>query len=183
MSRQALNANGLTDIEQRYCDEYLIDHNQTAAAIRAGYSPRSAKSWASKIMTKRNVAAYIDKQEAKISRRLGVTAERIKAELARVAFANPVDIINSDDATVKGEAHRDDTAAISSVKVKSFTAKDGTKTCEREVRLNDKNKALELLGRAEGMFTDNINANVQGTVVIEGFNDAPDMQDDKPDNA
>jgi phage terminase small subunit len=172
MSRKVLNDNGLTDIEQRYCDEYMIDHNQTAAAIRAGIKPSNAKDWACKKMARKAaLRAYIDKQEAECSRRLGVTAERIKAELARVAFANPTDIINANDATIKGEAHRDDTAAISSVKVKSFTAKDGTQTCEREIRLNDKNKALELLGRAEGMFTDNVNANVTGTVVIEGFND------------
>jgi phage terminase small subunit len=179
MSRKKLNENGLTDVEQRYCDEYLIDHNQTAAAIRAGVKTTNAKSWASKKSTKATVRAYIDRREAEISRRLGITAERIKAELARVAFANPVDILNAADATVKGEANRDDTAAINSVKVKSFTAKDGSTTCEREVRLNDKNKALELLGRAEGMLTDNLRAEMTGTVVIEGYNDPAEMQDDQ----
>lgn len=171
MSRQKLNDNGLTDVEQRYCDEYLIDHNQTAAAIRAGVKTTNAKSWASKKSTKAIVRAYIDRREAECNRRLGVTAERIRAELARIAFANPTDIINADDATVKGEAHKDDTAAISSVKVKSFTGKDGTTTTEREVRLNDKNKALELLGRAEGMFTDNLKTEITGTIIIDADDD------------
>jgi phage terminase small subunit len=169
----------LTDIEQKYCDEYLNDHNQTAAAIRAGVKPSNAKDWATKKnASKAAVRAYIDRQEAQISRRLGISAERTKAELAKLAYGNASDIINTDDATVFGDARRDDTAAIQSVKVKTTHSKDGSEIVEREIRLYDKTKALELLGRADGMFTDNLKTEITGTIIIDA-----DVTDDKPDNA
>ena len=68
-----------------------------------------------------------------------------------------------DEATVKGEANREDTAAISSVKVKRIPTEDGD-IVEREVKVYDKIKALELLGKHVGMFTDKFK--VEGAIPI-----------------
>lgn len=68
-------------------------------------------------------------------------------------FCYPTDVIDFKDATVKNNS-ASDTAAILSAKVKTSEGEFGD-TIEREVKLNDKTKALELLGNHLGMFKDN----------------------------
>jgi len=96
--------------------EYLIDLNATQAAIRAGYSTASARQIADENMSKPDIKNAIEKALAERSKRTGVNADRIIQELAKLAFINPTDVMNMDEATVRDDANRDDTAAISSVK-------------------------------------------------------------------
>lgn len=149
----------LTKKRQRFCEEYLIDLNGTQAAIRAGYSVETAGSIASELLKIPEVRARIDQAMAERSKRVGVNADRVLQELAKVAFINAADIINMDDATIAEDADRDDTAAIASVKVKRFPTEAG-EGIEREIRLADKLKALELCGRHLGMFKDQVNMSV-----------------------
>lgn len=160
----------MTSKQKRFCDEYLIDLNATQAAIRAGYSVDSAQSIGSENLTKPQLRARIGKAIAAQSKRTGVTADRVVRELARVAFANSQDVVNYDDATIKADASKDDTAAVASVRVKTIPTKDGDGV-EREVRMHDKLKALELLGRRLGLFTDNVNLN--GDVGVTIIDDVP----------
>lgn len=139
----------LTKKQKLFIEEYLIDLNATQAAIRAGYSPKSAKEIGSENLTKPDIASRINKAMAERSRRTGVNADRVVRELAKIAFINPTDLIDPETATIKPMAAAEDTAAIQSVKVKCFD--DGV---EREVKVADKLKALELLGRHMGMFTE-----------------------------
>lgn len=143
----------MTNKQKRFCEEYLIDLNATQAAIRAGYSPRSANKIAAENMAKPGIRACIDKEMAERSKRTGVNADRVIRELARVAFVNAPDVIDLDKAVLLDGATPDDTAAISGVKVKC-TVTDTGQTIEREIRLADKIKALELLGKHLKMFPD-----------------------------
>lgn len=145
----------LTPKQKAFCEEYLIDLNATQAAIRAGYKPRTAKEIGCENLTKPNIRAYIDKAIAERSRRTGINQDRVIRELARIAFVNANDVIDIDEATLKQGATEDDTAAIASVKVKTIPTKDGEGT-EREIKLTDKLKALELLGKHLGMFKDKV---------------------------
>jgi len=86
-------------------------------------------------------------------------------ELAKIAFVNPIDVINMDEATIKGNANREDTAAIASIRVKTISGEDGD-IVEREVKVYDKIKALELLVKHLGMFNDKLNVNAEMTVTI-----------------
>ena len=142
----------MTKKQKRFVEEYLIDLNATQAAIRAGYSPDTAKSIGSENLTKPDIQARIAKAMAERSRRTGVNADRVIMELAKIAFVNASDVIDADTATVKADALPEDTAAIQSVKVKTF-GEDGL---EREVKMADKLKALELLGKHLGMFKDKV---------------------------
>jgi len=155
----------LTEKQKRFIEEYLIDLNATQAAIRAGYSPNSARDIGSENLTKPDIRARIDEALAERSKRTGINADRVLREIARIAFVNAADVINFDSATIAEGASTDDTAAISSVKVKTIPTKDG-EGVEREIRLCDKLKALELCGKHLGMFKDNPEANVPVTVVI-----------------
>ena len=110
----------MTKKQQLFCEEYLIDLNATQAAIRAGYKPESAGSVGSENLKKPEIRARIDKAMAERSKRTGVNADRVVRELARVAFVNAYDVIDMNKATVIDGACADDTAAISSVKVKTF---------------------------------------------------------------
>lgn len=138
----------MTKKQKRFIEEYLIDLNATQAAIRAGYSPDTAKSIGSENLTKPDIKAQIARAMAERSRRTGVNADRVIMELAKIAFVNANDVIDAETATLKPDALPEDTAAIQSVKVKTF-GEDGL---EREIKMADKLKALELLGKHLGMF-------------------------------
>lgn len=168
----AYMARKLTDKQQKFVEEYLIDLNATQAAIRAGYSVNNADKIGSELLGKTRVAEAVSISMAERSRRTGISADRIINELAKIAFVNPADIINFDEATIKDTATKDDTATINSVKVKIIPTEEGNIT-EREVKLYDKTKALELLGRHLGMFTDKFK--VEGAIPIV-------IQDDLDEN-
>ena len=127
----------LTPKQQRFVDEYLFDLNATQAAIRAGYSPHTARQIADENLSKPYISAIISKSMAERSRRTGITNDRVLQELARIGFANAEDIINLDTGAVRTNATRDDTAAIQSVRAKSIPTEQGEIT-EYEVRLYDK---------------------------------------------
>lgn len=155
----------MTNKQKRFCEEYMIDLNATQAAIRAGYSAKTANEQGAQLLAKLSIRARIDVALAEQSKRTGVTADRVVRELAKVAFVNSQDVIDFDSATIKSDAARDDTAAISSVKVKTIPMPDGDGV-EREIKMADKLKALELLGRRLGLFTDNVNVSGEGVVQI-----------------
>ena len=155
----------MTAKQKRFCEEYLVDLNATQAAIRAGYSAVSANKIAAENMVKPDIRARIDKAMAERARRTGINADRVLRELGKIAFVNATDVINMDDATIKGDANRDDTAAIASVKVKTIPCEAGD-GLEREIRLADKLKALELLGKHLGMFKDGPDGAAPVTVVV-----------------
>ncbi|MEW3513887.1 terminase small subunit [Clostridium butyricum] len=141
----------LTAKQKKFVEEYLIDLNATQAAIRAGYSTESAKEIGCENLTKPNVKAEIDKAIAERSRRTGINQDRVLRELAKIAFVNPGDVINLNQATVKSDAKEEDLAAIASVKIKNIPTEDGEIT-EREIKLCDKLKALDLLGKHLGIY-------------------------------
>lgn len=166
-------AKKLTNKQQLFVDEYLIDLNATQAAIRAGYSTQTAYSIGDENLKKPEIKSAIEYALAERSRRTGINAERIITELAKIAFVNPADVINFNSATVYDSATRDDTAAISSVKVKTIPTEDGDIT-EREVRTYDKIKALELLGKHLGMFSDKFKIEGAIPVIIQDDMDEDD---------
>lgn len=140
-------AHKLTPKQRKFVQEYLVDLNATAAARRAGYSD---PNFGRQLITKPNVSAEIQKRQEKLREKLEITQESVIRELAAVAFSN-----GSDFAQVRGdgfvvitptdqlpEAKR---KAVASVKQGQF----GT-----EVKTYDKIKALELLGKHLGMFSD-----------------------------
>ena len=142
----------MTKKQKRFCEEYLIDLNATQAAIRAGYSPDTAGAIGAENLTKPEIQRAVAKAMAERSRRTGVNAERVVLELAKIAFVNVGNVIDATDATLKTDATPEDLAAIQSIKVKDM----GDMGIEREIRMADKLKALELLGRHLGMFNDKI---------------------------
>ena len=166
-------AKKLTDKQQRFVDEYLIDLNATQACIRAGYSVKTANEQGAQNLAKLSIQEAIAKEMAERSKRTGINQDRVVMELARIAFINPQNLINPEDASVRPDATDDDLACIQSVKVKTMDGAKGS-SVEREIKLNDKMKALELLGKHLGMWNDKIDVNVAVPVVICGEDDLED---------
>lgn len=159
----------LTAKQQRFCDEYLIDLNATQAAIRAGYSVKTANEQGSQLLAKLSIQEVIGKEMAERSRRTGINQDRVVLELAKLAFVNIADVIDLEDATVRQSATDDDLACIQSIKIKPSEFGE-----EREIKLYDKKASLELLGKHLGMFKDNMNLNVALPVVISGEDNLED---------
>lgn len=145
----------MTEKQKRFCEEYLIDLNATQAAIRAGYSTDTANEQGARMLANVSIRARIDEALAERSRRTGVTADRVVRELAKIAFVNADDLIDTETASIRDGASEEDRACIASVKVKTSSGGDMDIT-EREIKLCDKLKALELLGKHLGMFTEKV---------------------------
>lgn len=147
--------------QKRFVAEYLIDLNATQAAIRAGYSAKTATAQASRLLTNVKVQEELSKQQGKVAERLEITKDRIVAELAKIGFANMLDYMR---AGPDGDPHldfsqltRDQAAALSEVTVEDFT--DGRGEDARDVRrvkfkLHYKKGALVDLAKMLGFITE-----------------------------
>lgn len=153
--------------QKRFVEEYLIDLNAAKAANRAGYSSRTAKQIGQENLTKPDLQAAIDRAMAERSRRTGINQDRVIDELARIALVNPADVVDANSAAVKADASREDTACIAGVRIRTLVTKDGP-VVEREVKFYDKVRALELLGKHLGLFTDRVKLESLVPVVICG---------------
>ena len=143
----------LNEKQKRFCNEYLIDLNATQAAIRAGYSSKTASEQSSRLLRNVKIKREIDILMAERSKRTGVNQDRVIRELAKIAFVNSKDIIDYKKGTVLSKAKEDDLACIQSVKVKISNGDNGYME-EREIKLNDKLKALDSLAKHLGIYKD-----------------------------
>lgn len=166
-------AKKLTKKQQLFVDEYLIDLNATQAAIRAGYSVESARDIGCENLTKPNIQQAIAEKMAERSKRTGVNQDRVVLELAKIAFVNISDVVDTDTGEILPNASQNDLACIESVKFKQSDNQYGG-SIEREVKVASKLKALEMLGKHLGMWNDKVDVNVAIPVVISGEDDLED---------
>nr|DAK89753.1 MAG TPA: Terminase small subunit [Caudoviricetes sp.] len=176
----------LTDKQKRFCEEYLIDLNATQAAIRAGYSPKTAEQTASRLLRNVKLQEYIAERQKELSRSTQITQERVIKELALIAFSNNADYAHVVEKKMQVEAGGalvdvldKDGKPVMYRTVEPVLTEELTEEQKRalavikkgrdglEVKSCDKVKALELLGKHLGIFTDKIEANVNDTTRSE----------------
>lgn len=162
----------LSEQRQRFVEEYLIDLNGTQAAIRAGYSVKTAQEQSSRLLSNVMVQQAIAKRMAERSKRTGINQDRVVLELAKIAFVKMTDAVDS-NGRIREDATDDDLACIESIKYKESDNEFGG-SVEREVKIGSKLKALELLGKHLGMWNDKLDVNITQPVVITGANDLED---------
>jgi phage terminase small subunit len=155
----------LTEKQQRFVAEYLIDLNATQAAIRTGYSARTAEQIGYQLLQKTSVQQEIAQQMAERSKRTGISQDRVVLELAKIALVNIGNLIDPDDGSILPTATEEDMACVESVKVKQIPTKSGDMGIEREVKIASKLKALELLGKHLGMWSDKVEVTGNSTHV------------------
>ena len=172
MSQQSQNSEAsgtravdLSEKQLRFVEEYLIDLNATQAALRAGYSKKTANEQGSRLLANVSVASAIRVQIDERAKRTEVTADRVVRELAKIGFQDIRELMVWDEERVcyvpSTRLTKDQAATVSSVKSKTrrFTTKDGEveESIELELKTYDKKGALDSLARHLGIFNDKIN--------------------------
>lgn len=137
----------LTGKQQRFVEEYLVDLNATQAAVRAGYSPKTAEAIGYENLRKPQIREAIEQARAERSERTEITQDMVLRELAAIGFARATDYVQIRDGCVvlteTDALSVDQKRAVASIR----EGKHGI-----EVRLHDKVRALEKIGEHLGMF-------------------------------
>lgn len=143
--------NDLTEKQQRFVEEYLIDLNATQAAIRAGYSEDTAHSIGWENLRKPDIAQAITDAKLKRSQRVELTQDMVIAELSRIGFSNMGNYVRWNESGIEllsSETMTEDALRCVSEVSQTVTAEGGTV----RFKLHDKKGALDSLGRHLGIF-------------------------------
>lgn len=149
----------LSDKQIRFCNEYLVDYNGTQAAIRAGYSKKTAVEQASRLLINVKVAEYLKSKKIKIASKLEITQERTMQEIGRIAFQDARKFFNEDGSLIPiHELDDDAAAAIAGMDIEElFEYEDGVKNKIgnlKKIKRYDKTKALEMLAKHFKIYSD-----------------------------
>lgn len=142
--------------QERFCREYVIDLNGTQAAIRAGYSEKTANEQAAQLLAKLSIKNKIKELQNKIQERTEITADMVVNELAKIGFSNVQDYISSGNEIADiSKVDKKKAASVGAIETVTKTRTVGeTEVTETttKFKLYDKVKALEQLGRHLGIF-------------------------------
>ena len=138
----------MTEKQKHFCIEYLIDLNATQAAIRAGYSKKTAKVIGQENLTKPDIKKYIEQQ-----------LKQIKNE----KIADVQEVLEYLTAVMRGEQKE---------QVALFTGEGMQKLGQKDVSAKDRLKAAELIGKRYGLFTEKME--LQGSTTVCIVDDIPE---------
>jgi phage terminase small subunit len=145
----------LTPKQERFVAEYMIDLNATQAAIRAGYSAKTAQEQASRLLSNVMVSEAVAAAQQARSQTTGVTAARVLQEIARLAFFDARKLLTDEGEPIPIHQLDDDTAAgIAGLETATERGRgeDAGVTVIRKYKIADKNSALEKLAKHVGLY-------------------------------
>lgn len=156
----------LTPKQARFVEQYLVDLNATQAAIRAGYSAKTAGPAASRLLAHVKIAAAIAAGKDSLSVKTGITAERVLAELEGMAFARleHFEVDAAGNVAPKAGAPAHVSAGLLSIKRREWSDGEGGHTVEVEWKINGKFEPVRLAGKYAR---------------VPGFADRPEDKEDK----
>lgn len=144
---------------ERFCQEYLIDLNATQAAVRAGYSVKTARSIGQRLLTIVDIDKRVASLMAEREKRTQITQDRVLAEFAAIGFTNFTDLASWNEDTLSftpsDELEENAKRSVKSVKSKRTIRKDEsgeTITVEMEVTQHDKLSALDKLAKHLNLY-------------------------------
>lgn len=177
------HGSGLNPNQERFVEEYLIDLNATQAAIRAGYSAKTAESQGSSLLRNPKVARAVAARQDERAHDVGITQARVLRELALLSFSDIThyEVNDLGKIVLTEDAPKGAQRAISSLKRKVFTDKDGGKSVEVELRLWNKPEPLKLAGKHVGLFADKEPEHVPANIHIHtGMAPPPELAQSTP---
>lgn len=134
--------------QQLFCEEYLKDMNATQAAIRAGYSEKTAYSQGQRLL-----------KNVEIKNRLKEIREKIQDE----NIATIKDIEEFLSLSLNGEMEEEVISVVAEIEGSSKVVKT-----KKQISLRDRIKAAELLGKRYGLWTDKVDINsTEGIKIID----------------
>lgn len=182
----------MTPKQSAFVAEYLIDLNATQAAIRAGYSPRTAQQIGDENLGKPVIAREIQRAMDERAARTGITADRVLKEIAKLAFLDIAGAFDADGALLPlKDMDPDVRAALAGLEIAEITSPEGVAIGRvKKIKLADKVAALTLLMRHLGMLNDKLKVQgdaenpltllvkqLQGTSIKPVANPLPDDDD------
>lgn len=162
----------LTPKQAEFVRQYLVDLNATQAAIRAGYSARTAEWIGPQLLGKTHVAKAVQAAIEARSRRTEISADRVLEEYAKLAFLDPRRFYDADGNLVPiHQLPAEVAAAIAGMDVVTEKAgKDVDGNPEfatvRKIKLADKKGALDSVARHLGMFNDKLAVDSKVTLAL-----------------
>ena len=147
----------LTEKQKRFCDEYLVDLNGTQAAIRAGYSKKTANEQAARMLANVSFQQYLNEKRNKLADKLEISQERVLKEYARIAFFDIRKVYSPTNTLIPINDMDDDAAAcLAGVEVDEIHEGFGENRQlighTVKVKLANKIAALDSLGKHLGLF-------------------------------
>ena len=151
----------LTEKQKRFCDEYLIDLNATQAAIRAGYSAKTAQAQSARLLSFVIIQSYLQEAIAKREARTAITQDKVLREYARLAFFDPRNLFDAHGNPLDITMLDDDTAAcVAGLEVLEEFEGYGEQReligYVKKYKIANKLGALDSVARHLGMFTDRL---------------------------
>lgn len=143
----------LTDRQARFVDEYIVDLNAKQAAIRSGYSKKTAEVQGSRLLSNAKVADAIAKRQKERGERTQLTADRVIKELGRIALGDIRSLFDErGNLRRPSELSADEAAMLSSVEVVTRSIGDGQIEYVHKLKAWDKVSALDKLMRHLGEY-------------------------------
>lgn len=155
-------ATKMTAKMQRFCDEYLIDLNATQAAIRAGYSEKTARVIGQENLSKPAIKEYVEKRLAEKEDALIAKQDEVMKYLTSVMRREKKEHVVVTLSKEESTYVPDDTGTMRKQTIKE----EIPEVIEIPARLTDANKAAELLGRAYSLYTEKVEAEVDAELTI-----------------
>ena len=173
-STKKIEYDKLSAKRQRFVDEYCIDFNGKQAAIRAGYSVRSANEQAARLLTNDNVKKALEEKKLEIAKESKLKTSDVIDELRKIAFSDITQLLSFNNSKAKIKSSR----KLSEDAKKTIASVSQTQN-GLTIKMHDKVKALELLGRYLNIFTDRVEVEGCGLGLILNMNaPAADKRED-----
>lgn len=161
MPRHPKSESGLTDKQEAFCREYIVDLNGTRAAIRAGFSEHTASEQAVRLLKDPNVSAFVQKLMDARSKRVEIKSDDVLGGLKKLSESDLRKLFAPNGTLLPVPEWPDDVApCVSSVEVEElFEMVNGERVWTgytKKIKFWDKPKSFELLGKHKKLFTDRV---------------------------
>ncbi len=152
----------MTNMQKMFVKEYLVDLNATQAAIRAGYSVKNAGKIGPELLGKTRINQEIQAEMKRREERTEVTQDMVVNQLAKIAFLDIKSVVTWNDKNISIRPS-DEVDGTTLAEISESTTESGW---TKKVKTSDRMRALEMLGRHLGMFTDRIESKNEVTVTF-----------------